>query len=115
MAHSVRTRLHKRRPGPSHTRSRHVYERGSREPPPGEFEERRWRGFLGGQLLHLVEFVLRVVHAPQGTQKTAQAVVRVGLGRVYADRLAKMAGRFAGIILCGEKNAKIQRSERHTA
>src|ERR1035437_7106526 len=112
MAHSARTRLHTRGPGPSHTRSRHFYEEGSRELPPGKPEE-RWRGFLRGQLLHLVELVLRVVLAPQGTPQTAQAVVRIGLGRVQPDRLAELADGLVGIVLCGEKDAKVEVREPH--
>src|ERR1039457_5484110 len=103
MAHSGRTRWHTRRPWPSHPRSRCVYKKCSRETPPGKPDE-RWRGLLRGQLLHLVKFVLRVVVAPQGTPQTAQPVMRIRLGRVYADRLAKMAGRLVRIVLCCETN-----------
>src|ERR1017187_4055123 len=112
MAHSARTRLHTRRPWPSHPRSRCVYKKCSREPPPGKPDE-RWRGLLRGQLLHLVELVLRLVLAPQGTPQTAQPVMRIRLGRVDADRLAKMAGRFVGIVLCGENNTQIEVREPH--
>src|ERR1035438_10310140 len=112
MAHSARTRLHTRRPWPAHTRSRGAYKKCSREPPPGKPQE-RWRRFLGRQLFHLFKFVLRVVVAPQGTPQTAQPVMRIRLGRVYADRLAKMAGRFVGIVLCGENNTQIEVCEPH--
>ena len=49
--------------------------------------------------------------AAQRTPQPAQPVMRVRLGRVDPDRLAKMAGRLAGIVLCGEKDTEIQMCE----
>src|ERR1035441_3944129 len=105
MTHSARTRWHTRQPGPSHPRRRHIYEKGSREPPPGKPEERR-RGFRSGQLLHLLEFDLRLRLTAQRTPQTAQAIMSIGLGRVDANRLAELAGRFVESVLCGEKNTQ---------
>src|SRR5579871_5326021 len=83
---------------------------GSREWPPGKPDEwRRW--FLGRQLFHLFELLLRLPLVSYRTPQPAQTVMRIRLGGIDPDGLAQTAGGFAGFVSGGQKDTKIQLSK----